>query len=531
MGSFSVARPTIQPIEQPDLLQNYGRLLQWKGLQQQQAQQAAMAPYQQQALQQQVEAGQMQNQQMHQDMADQQSFRQAMQDPSMRGKTIGQVADTLAQNGRISQKAWAAAKEADLKSQQTLGQLADNSLKTLDTAYKSTQPLYDSVQKMDDATLQANWPTIAQQYDAIWNPVIAANPQLKQNMPMLDPNQPMTKAQLAQFGPMLSMGQAYMDAENKRRQDAADLQKKEADAATSQAKLDWAKQHGTVPGISPDEAGMADFLFKNPTKGPSDYIAWKAKQAPLAQLAIMNATGNGGAPEDVAKKFGMSPVAFDQTAEKYWTTGTLPPVGRGGAAMAFNRAIMNRAAELHPDGSLAANSAEYKANEASLKKFQAFADTTNAFEQTAIKNMNLLQETLKNIPDLGARFANVPARSITGSMIGTENMARFHTALNVAQTEAAKVLNNPNSGAVLSDSARQDLQKIIDGNMPVKAIIASLDTLRQDMNNRTGSNRETIADIQRRLSGASAPNGNNQQPPPTAPMKIRLPSGKEISIE
>lgn len=77
MGSFQIARPTIQPIEQPDVLQNYGRLLQLKGLQQQQAQQQALAPLQQQALQGQTQLQQQQIQMGQQEIAARQALNQA----------------------------------------------------------------------------------------------------------------------------------------------------------------------------------------------------------------------------------------------------------------------------------------------------------------------------------------------------------------------------------------------------------------------------------------------------------------------
>jgi hypothetical protein len=157
----------------------------------------------------------------------------------------------------------------------------------------------------------------------------------------------------------------------------------------------------------------------------------------------------------------MSPAAFDQTAEKYWTTGVLPPIGRGGAGQALNKALMNRAAELHPDGSLAANSAEYKANTDSLKKLQASFDTVTAFENTANKNIAMLESLAKNVPDLGAKFANVPIRLLSGNMIATANMAAFKTALIPVQTEAAKILNSANLSGQLSDSSRHELQDIV----------------------------------------------------------------------
>jgi hypothetical protein len=494
----------IQPVQLPDMVGDYAKLAMLKN-------QLQEAPLRQQALQQQVQAGQqsLQNGQLslqkeQQDQQDQQSFRAAMQDPSLHGKTIGEIADVLAQKGAISQGSWVAAKKADTEQRTALTNLDEKQAANLKNAYASTMPIYSNVMQMDDAQMAQNWPQIAQQYDAIWQPIMQENPKMFANRPLLDPNHPMTKQQLAQFGPMLQMGQSYADQEDARRKAQTDQKISDATLAEKNATARFYQQNGGAPGVSAELIQQADWQQKNPGKGPSDFLAWKARQAPLAQFNLMNNTGAGAPAADVAKRFGYTPEAFDQAAERFAATGVLPPTGRGGAALAANKAIMNRAGELHAGESISANSAEYKANSDSLKKLTAFNDNATAFEQTASKNFDLLQGTLKDIPDLGAKFANVPARMISSSMIGTDAMARFHTALNVAQTEAAKVLNNPNSGAVLSDSARGDLQKIIDGNLPVSAIVASLDTLRKDMKNRLGSNAETIANIRKRLGNPSA---------------------------
>jgi hypothetical protein len=152
-----------------------------------------------------------------------------------------------------------------------------------------------------------------------------------------------------------------------------------------------------------------------------------------------------------------------------------------------------------------------------------------AFEGTASRNIDLLQQTAAKIPDLGTRFANVPVRLLNSKMLGTENMAAFNTALNTAQTEAAKVLNSSNASGVLSDSARHELQQIIDGNMPYKSMVASLNTLKQDMANRTTSYQAQIGDIQHRISGAGSTPSTNAaptagQPAPGATKKF--PNGK-----
>jgi hypothetical protein len=238
---------------------------------------------------------------------------------------------------------------------------------------------------------------------------------------------------------------------------------------------------------------------------------------PVVVNNIANQTGAGKDAAAVAKQFGMTPDAFDQQAEKYFTTGQLPQVGRGGNGLALQRALMNRSAELHPNASLAGNEAAFKANSASLSKLQTQTDAVEAFESTAGKNIDRLLLTAKNIPDLGARYANIPLRMISGNMIGTENMARFKADLATAQNEAAKVLNSANMTGVLSDSARHELQELGDGSLSYSALSGAFDEIKRDMGNRKQSYNDQIADIQKRMGGVSGPasqtqSGGTQQP-------------------
>lgn len=255
---------------------------------------------------------------------------------------------------------------------------------------------------------------------------------------------------------------------------------------------------------SPDRAALQDYLAKNPGKGPADFAKWKAALAPQAQINVAAAAGGG-----------LSDVAKDQAAEKYWQTGQLPPAARGVAGLAQNRAIMNRAAELHPEGSLAANSAEFKANSASLSNLQKNFDQIQAFENTAIKNIDQVVNIAKNIPDLGVKFANIPIRKISADMIGTENMSRLRTALATAQAESAKVLTSANASGVLSDSARKDAQDFLDGNLPYGAMVAQANQLKTDFGNRHQSYQQQIADIQGRLGVKQPPPAGGGNKPPT----------------
>lgn len=462
----------------PSPLEMYGQMMGIKNAQQEQ-----------QLRQQQMQTGQLQQQgaslelqQQQQQMKDQQSFRAAMQEPGNHGKTIGDIADTLANQGSISMQGWQQMKKADIDQRTALATLDEKGLANASAAHQQTQELYNNVMNMPDEQLAQNWSQIAQQYDAIPG---------NGKMP-LNPQQPMTKEQLQQFGPMLAMHGAYLDEAMKRQKAQVDLQTGQATLGQKQAESQFYQQNGGAPGVTPELMQQADWLKKNPGKGPSDYKLWTLQHTPTAMVM-----GNqlGGPQNQEALDFAAN--AYRQTLQM--------PAGLT-RSPGTTQAIIARAAELdQQEGGAggAANKAILQASSDSLKKLQTNYDQVQAFEQTAEKNMDLLQQTAKNIPDLGTRFANVPVRMISAGMIGTDNMAAFKTALTTAQTEAAKVLNSSNATGVLSDSARHELQDVIDGNMPYSAMVASLNTLKQDMGNRTQAYQAQIADIQRRIGGGA----------------------------
>jgi hypothetical protein len=489
------------PIEQPpNMLQQYAQMMGIKSAQQEQAQRAAMAPLQQQEAQQSVDSGQIQLQQQQQAQKDQQTFRTAMQDPANQGKTIGDLADALANKGAISMQGWQQMKKADIDQRTSLATLDEKGLANAAAAHKQTLDLYTNAMNMPDDQLAQSWPSIAQQYDAIPG---------NQKMP-LNPQQPMTKEQLQQFGPMLSMHQAYLD-------DAMARQQKQVDLSKGQAETQFYQQNGGAPGVPAEMMQQADWIKKNPGKGPSDYKLWVMQNSPMAMMANSNLLGKPGDSD-----------ALDLAANNYRQTGQMP-AGFSRSPQTTS-AIIARAAALDQQSGgsgIAANKAILQANTDSLKGLQRNFDQVSAFEATAEKNINLLQTTAQKIPDLGARFANVPVRMISANMIGTDNMAAFKTALNTAQTESAKVLNSSNATGVLSDSSRHELQEIIDGNVPYSALVSSLTTLKQDMSNRHASYQQQIEDIQNRIKTAGQPVGGGAG----AAITVTAPNGKVYTFK
>jgi hypothetical protein len=296
-------------------------------------------------------------------------------------------------------------------------------------------------------------------------------------------------------------------------------------------------QGGMTPheqaSVPADKLEMRDWLAKNPGKGPSDFMRYQKTIVPAFNFNL-STNGAGVAPgtpaADVAKKFGMSPEAFDQQADKYFSTGTLPPIGRGNpASQALNKAIMNRAAELHP-GPLALGSAEYKANSESLKKMQIQSDAIDSFERTALKNVDLFLEQAGKVVDTGSPWVNKPLRTISEKALGNQDLPAYRAAKQIAVNEIAKITTNPGLAGVLTNEARQEVGSFNPEDATLRQTLNVVKVLKRDMENRKESNAQQISDIKGRIGGTSGGNQNNGGGAGGA-MEITLPSGKKIKIQ
>ena len=510
----------------PNMLQMYGQMMGIKNAQQEMQQRQVMAPLEQQQAQQQVQGGGLDLQQRQLALNDQKALSATMQ---QWGKGTPSAGAGVAQASTASPDGASAAAGAPTPGEG--GAASSSALPSYDdliplaikngASFQAVQGLQSHILDMkskastiakDDAQAgSANVAAIKAKNgmigDAMSGVMQLPDAQLPQGIlsaaqelygkGVIDQQHMQTAQQLARLAQTdptqarqqlniqnLSLGAYSNELEN---------QQKQLTNQKGQQEQDWRNQNGAPAGVTPDEMALAAYLKGNPGKTPADYALWKMHNSPMAVVM-----GNQ-----------FTPGATDLAAQNLLQTGTGPQgMYRSPGTTA---AVYNKAAEMNAGGpGIAANKATYQADAGSLRKLQTNYDQVQAFEATAQKNMDLLQQTAQKIPDLGTRYANIPVRMISGSMIGSDNMAAFKTALTTAQTEAAKVLNSSNATGVLSDSARHELQDVIDGNVPYSALVSSLNTLKQDMGNRTQAYRQQIQEIQGRLKGAGQPQGSMQ---------------------
>ncbi len=132
--------------------------------------------------------------------------------------------------------------------------------------------------------------------------------------------------------------------------------------------------------------------------------------------------------------------AQDMAAENYFQTGQLPAGARSPGIIS---SIINRAAQLHPTGSLAGNKAAFEANTASLKNVTGTLDTLTAFENTGLKNLKQFTDLTDKLPDTGVPWLNSPIRSLDKNLVGAQWLPAVEAARTVALREIARVTNDP----------------------------------------------------------------------------------------
>lgn len=487
MGGIPLPALDIKPPQQPDAMGDVSKLMALRSM---------MTNQQGQQQELQIRA---------QQLKDQQATTAAMK--GWDGKDYDSLAKSVLSNGG-SATAAQVVEQHGLTVKKTVSEIAAQDAttgsKNLETFIGKHKAIGDALQGIEGAPDEQLHDKATQTVaDLAKNGILdaATAQQLTQGIQSItDPKALRTQIDVFAKGSMGAKAVADMaKTEAEKNKDVAQTGEADATAANKRAESEWYKTHGGAPGVPVEAQGMAAYmadprLDPGVNKNPATFLSWKAKQSPAA-LTLNNMLGPGGQG---------SPL--DQQAERYSQTGELP--------QGFNRspgttaAIIARSAQLHPDQNLAGNKATFAADSAALKKVQGTFDQMTAFEGTALKNLDLYLEKAKAIPDLRAKFANVPLRAITGNMIGTKAMAELEAARQTAAAEVAKVLGSSTGAGVLSDTQKKEALDVVNGNLPFAATEGVVETLRQDMSNRHQSYLDDISAIKGRLGQKTT-----EQPP------------------
>ena len=103
------------------------------------------------------------------------------------------------------------------------------------------------------------------------------------------------------------------------------------------------------------------------------------------------------------------------------------------------------------------------------------------------KNANIAIDLSKKVMMTDSALANKSLNWVKQNVGDNPDTAEYLAQMAFVQTEAARVLNNPRLVGQLSDSARQEMENVINGNMPLNATERVLNRIKQDGDNRVNA--------------------------------------------
>jgi hypothetical protein len=144
--------------------------------------------------------------------------------------------------------------------------------------------------------------------------------------------------------------------------------------------------------------------------------------------------------------------------------------------------------------------ASFKATQAALVDRQKQASSLNAYESTALKNLDVFLKQAEKVVDTGSPYLNTPLRKMSDRLLGSPQMASFNAARQVVLPEFARIITNPNLTGVLSNQVRDEISSLIKGDATLKQIVAVSKVLKQDAENRKTSLQDEIDALTRQIA-------------------------------
>ena len=207
---------------------------------------------------------------------------------------------------------------------------------------------------------------------------------------------------------------------------------------------------------------------------------------------------------------GFTADAIQQQAERYLATGVLPPMGMGKAGTAARQAIINLSAKIAKNqgldvGDQLSRQSSVKASQGELNKLQAQRGQVMAFAANAEKNLKLAGQLSEKVNRSGVpllnRWINAGKRSVAGDV----DIVRFDAALRTGINEFAKVTSSATGGSVTSDSARKEVEDMLNAAQTPQQVKGIIDLLvNNELPNRRTSYDEQINQIKSAISGKPA---------------------------
>jgi len=186
----------------------------------------------------------------------------------------------------------------------------------------------------------------------------------------------------------------------------------------------------------------------------------------------------------------LTPDAKEQAAARYNIDGTLPTnLGRGTQGAVNTAAILNRAAEQQKEAGNTPEAARVNqlANKASTMALGQLVKQKNlilAFENTAMKNADLVLQESEKVDRLGSPVIDRWILAGKKSIAGDPSVARLDLAVRTFVNEYARVTTSVTGGGITSDTARKEIDTLLQSAHTKDQVKQVIDLAKTEMLNR-----------------------------------------------
>jgi hypothetical protein len=145
--------------------------------------------------------------------------------------------------------------------------------------------------------------------------------------------------------------------------------------------------------------------------------------------------------------------------------------------------------------------ADARALSNSLNKQIMAKNALESFENTAIKNGEILVQLADKVDTTGIPVIERWIRAGRRAVAGDTDVSNFNLQMDLFRTEAAKIITNPNLSGQLTDSARHEMAEAIPSASSAKQIREGFNLLKGDFKRRGEATNKQIELIRKQLRG------------------------------
>ena len=313
-----------------------------------------------------------------------------------------------------------------------------------------------------------------------------------------------------------AVGQAFLGsrvagAQDRARSHAEDLAlAKEQRGQQAYDRRDAHRQAGQTLAYAMHEKRRAAAEAAKPKpKTDEEQIAFDVARAKALYAATPHADPNKPEPPS------LSPEDQQTWGEAVARGAVMPAFGMG--ASSDRTAVLAAAAKYLRDtgGDINANRSLVKSLTASHANIRKMYDNTTAFENTALKNLDVAMGTLQGLADVGSPVMNLPIRTISKDVFGSKNVVAYEAARKIVTPEFARLLQSANASGVLTDTAAKEVKELLGPGATVGQVLKVMSILKQDAANRKASYEEQLGTITKSFGDIGlTPTGSKPQRDP-----------------